>query len=152
LGDYSKKTKTLTLLEHGAYRLLLDFYYTCEGPFANDLPMIYRACSAHTPAERRAVVKILSKFFFARDGVWCHSRADEEIEKSRQRSEEAREKANKRWSVNMPGHMPQQCKPTTTTNNHKYYKNGGSNGRSGEEAADSYIEEIRARTNGHSLD
>jgi uncharacterized protein YdaU (DUF1376 family) len=40
MGTYAKKTMHLTMLEHGAYTLLLDRYYvTEEGIAANDVYM-----------------------------------------------------------------------------------------------------------------
>lgn len=88
LGDYAKNTQSLSMTEHGAYRLLLDYYYSTERALPNDLKVIHRICRAITPAERRAVSKILSKYFLPKDGVWYHSRVEEEIKKYNEISEE----------------------------------------------------------------
>jgi uncharacterized protein YdaU (DUF1376 family) len=34
LGDYARDTKGLSLIEHGAYRVLLDHNYATEEPIA----------------------------------------------------------------------------------------------------------------------
>jgi uncharacterized protein YdaU (DUF1376 family) len=106
------------MLEHGAFRLLLDYYYSHGGPIPADFKTAYRACSAFTPAERRAVEKVIQKYFSREDGVWCNSRADKEIKKQMEISDNARKKANQRWKVNMPQHMPghvQMDMPPTPT-------------------------------------
>lgn len=42
LGDYYGKAKHLTLLEHGAYRMLLDLYYIHESPLPSKIEAIQR--------------------------------------------------------------------------------------------------------------
>jgi uncharacterized protein YdaU (DUF1376 family) len=42
LGDYARDTKDLSLLEHGAYRVLLDHNYATEQPIPNELDKLYR--------------------------------------------------------------------------------------------------------------
>lgn len=82
LGDYSKKTRHLTILEHGAYRLLLDLYYINGGPIKDDKKSIYRACGASSTGERRAIDRVLDQFFeLSDDGFWKNSRASVEISK-----------------------------------------------------------------------
>ena len=63
LGDYAKKTSGLSMLEHGAYRLLLDEYYNTGGALPNDHKYPARVCRAINPKERSAMTKILSLFF-----------------------------------------------------------------------------------------
>jgi uncharacterized protein YdaU (DUF1376 family) len=87
LGDYSKNTRQLSLLEHGAYRLILDYYYTYGGPIPDDLKSINRACSAHTPTERRAVSKVIQIYFTRGDGILIHNHASAEILKQKKISE-----------------------------------------------------------------
>src|SRR5574340_208016 len=43
LGDYAKHAGHLSMLEHGAYTLLLDRYYTTERPIASRAEA-YRCC------------------------------------------------------------------------------------------------------------
>jgi uncharacterized protein YdaU (DUF1376 family) len=121
------------MLEHGAYRLLLDYYYSNGGPIPADFKNIYRACSAFTPTERRAVEKVIQKYFTRDDGVWRNPRADLEIKKQIEISDKAREKANQRWKVNMPQHMPVHMQvdmpPTPTPTPKKGNINGRANGK-----------------------
>jgi uncharacterized protein YdaU (DUF1376 family) len=80
-GSYAKKTATLSMLEHGAYRLLLDHYYNVgPGMIANATGLL-RVCRAFATDEQAAVQSILDQFFELRDGVYYNHRADEELEK-----------------------------------------------------------------------
>jgi uncharacterized protein YdaU (DUF1376 family) len=81
LGDYAKDTAGLSLLEHGAYRLLLDSYYSTERPIAKNHRSAYRICSANSPAERRAVDSVLRLFFTDTPDGYVNNRADAEIVK-----------------------------------------------------------------------
>lgn len=96
-GDYSKDTAHLSMMEHGAYILLLDHYYS-TGPidtkqcFSNaslmpDHSRIYRIAGAHTKEETQAVDNVIMYFFFLKDGFYHQKRADEVIEKQRQSHE-----------------------------------------------------------------
>lgn len=77
LGDYARDTAHLSLLEHGAYTLLLDRYYATERGIPDD--QVHRLVRARTPAERAAVDSVLSEFFTLSDGLWINKRADAEI-------------------------------------------------------------------------
>lgn len=81
LGDYAKDAGHLTMLEHGAYTLLLDRYYTTERPIAS-LVDAYRACRARTAPERAAVDAVLSEFFTMDGESYRNRRADEELERA----------------------------------------------------------------------
>lgn len=103
LGDYAKDTLGLSMLEHGAYRLLLDAYYAAEEAPADD--EVYAIARAGTPVERKAVEKVLKKFEH-RDGRYYHKRVEEELAAYRERSRMAAEKAAKRWKKGMPEPEP----------------------------------------------
>lgn len=91
MGDYARDTKGLSLVEHGAYRLLLDHNYATEQPVPNDMTELYRIAGAMNAAERRAVDKIVEKFFPVNgDGRRHNKRAEEEIAKYRQQVEHNR--------------------------------------------------------------
>jgi uncharacterized protein YdaU (DUF1376 family) len=111
LGDYAKDTRHLTLLEHGVYMMLLQIYYGDEGPI--DDARKYRLVSARTEDEREAVDTILSEFFTLSDGKWVNARAERELATYRERSESARDRANKRWKGNASA-MQAQCSDTAT--------------------------------------
>jgi uncharacterized protein YdaU (DUF1376 family) len=112
LGDYAKDTKELTPLEHGCYRLLLDYNYATEKPVPNDRSSLYRIVGAVTPAERKAVDKVAERFFPVNgDGRRHNKRADEEITKAQEYARSQAMRAHKRWHQSgsageMPPHMP----------------------------------------------
>lgn len=89
LGDYAKDTGHLSMLEHGAYTLLLDRYYSTErGIPADDA---YRHARARTKEEKAAVDAVLHEFLTLVDGVWTKRRVEQEIEKASRRAMAARE-------------------------------------------------------------
>ena len=81
-GDYARKTAHLSMVEHGAYRLLLDHYYSTAIPLPSDHQNLYRICRAFSPEECAAIDKILSDFFVLRHGKYHNVRADSEIEEA----------------------------------------------------------------------
>jgi uncharacterized protein YdaU (DUF1376 family) len=82
LGDYARDTQDLTLVEHGAYRVLLDHFYATKGAMPNEIGSLYRIAKAFTPTERKAVEKVADRFFKPNgDGRRHNKRAEEEIQK-----------------------------------------------------------------------
>jgi uncharacterized protein YdaU (DUF1376 family) len=63
VGDYAGKTAHLSLLEHGAYRLLIDHYMATRHPLPADPNKLYRICRARSPRERQAVLSVATAFF-----------------------------------------------------------------------------------------
>lgn len=88
LGDYAKDTAHLSMLEHGAYSLLLDRYYSTEQGIPED--QAHRVARARSKEEKAAVDAVLQEFFTLSNGVWVNNRTEEEIEKARQRIEAAK--------------------------------------------------------------
>lgn len=88
LGDYAKDTAHLSILEHGAYTLLLDRYYGTETGIPAD--QVHRIARARTKEEKEAVDIVLSEFFTLENGIWINHRAEEEIEKARVKIEASR--------------------------------------------------------------
>ncbi len=78
IGDYAKKTVHLSLLEHGAYLLMLHAYYGTEKPLPID--SLYRIAHAHSKAERAAVDSVASQFWKKTDAGLVNGRAFEELE------------------------------------------------------------------------
>jgi uncharacterized protein YdaU (DUF1376 family) len=78
LGDYAKKTGRLTMLQHGAYTLLIDACYDRE-----IFPTLEQAIDwtwASTDAEIDAVKFVLSRFFkLSSDGQYVQDRILEEL-------------------------------------------------------------------------
>lgn len=89
LGDYAKDTAHLSMLEHGAYGLLLDRYYGTEQGIQAD--QAHRVARARSKEEKAAVDAVLSEFFTLSDGAWKHSRVEREIEKAQTKIKAAQE-------------------------------------------------------------
>ena len=80
----------LSLIENGAYRRLIDAYYSRELPIPKDAATVYRLIGANTKEEKAATIRVLKGFFVAgRDG-YRHQRCDEEIARYRDKREKAR--------------------------------------------------------------
>ena len=87
IGDYAAATRHLTMLEHGAYRLLLDLYYTTEQPIPADMKAAARKAGARSKDEAQAVETVLHEFFELSPDGWVHSRCDAEIALYQQKAE-----------------------------------------------------------------
>lgn len=79
VGDYLRDTARLSMLEHGAYNLLLDYYYADERALPADLDELYLMVRAMTPADRKAVDKVLRLYFVLKPDGYHNGRADHEI-------------------------------------------------------------------------
>lgn len=89
LGDYARDAGHLTMLEHGAYTLLLDRYYTTEQGIPAD--QAHRVCRARTRDEKEAVDTVLAEFFTLIDGRWVNGRASREVTKMQAKVKAAQE-------------------------------------------------------------
>lgn len=78
-GDYLRDTARLNLTEHGAYSLLMDYYYTDERPLPADHQELYLMLRAMRPEDRKAVDKVLSVFFTLAEDGYHQKRIDHEI-------------------------------------------------------------------------
>jgi uncharacterized protein YdaU (DUF1376 family) len=80
LGDYARDTAHLSLMEHGAYQVLLDTYYATGGKLPQAKDELYRIARAMSAAERKAVGRVADQFFAVNgDGARHNKRADEEL-------------------------------------------------------------------------
>lgn len=134
IGDYHKKAGRLSMLEHGAYTLLLDACYDRER-----FPTLEEALDwawARTDEEEAAVKFVLKKFFTEIDGVYVQNHIQEELDAYKAKAETnariAKEREEKRKkgkqgvndlppvvneSCNFGDEPPPNHKPLT--NNHK---------------------------------
>lgn len=80
VGDYGRKTEHLSLAQHGAYALLLDWYYANAKPLPLEWVQLHRICKAVAPTEQDAVNTIVLQYFTQTLDGWRNSRADEELE------------------------------------------------------------------------
>lgn len=105
------------MVEHGAYRLLIDLYYVRETPLPADDAALFRLVCARTDDEKQAVSTVLAEFFVRTDEGWRHTRCDEEIARGQEKQSKAKASAAARWDANaMRTHserianaMPTQC-------------------------------------------
>ena len=92
IGDYHKKAGRLTMLQHGAYTLLMDSCYDRE-----EFPTLDMAIDwlwASTDAEVDAVKFVLNKFFILESDVYTQNRIKEDLDKYH-----ANSKTNKRIAI-----------------------------------------------------
>lgn len=97
VGDYVKDCHQLSLLEHGAYTVLLDWAYQSEEALPEQTDEIYRLCKARTASEKKAVSYVLNKFFPMVDGRRWNKRAVREIEAYHNNIENKRNAGAMRW-------------------------------------------------------
>lgn len=95
LEDYDRRTGHLSMLQHGAYRLLLDYYYRTGSPLPAKAEHLHRICRAIAKEERVAVDSVVGQYFTLLSDGWHNSRADEEMLKAREISEKRRGAAKK---------------------------------------------------------
>jgi uncharacterized protein YdaU (DUF1376 family) len=81
IGDYQRDTGTLSLAEHGAYVLMLQFYCATEKPlpFGKNL---YRLLRATSRDERAAIDRVVSLFWEETSDGLVNNRASQEIERA----------------------------------------------------------------------
>jgi uncharacterized protein YdaU (DUF1376 family) len=86
------------MVQHGAYRLLLDHYYASSEPLPSNKEQLYRICRAFNKDEREAVDFIVNCFFVLENNSYINKRCNEELSKKvdisnkRKRAVEQREK------------------------------------------------------------
>jgi uncharacterized protein YdaU (DUF1376 family) len=120
IGDYARDTGHLTVLEHGIYRLLLDWCYLNEKPITTEQAM---RVGRGNPVETQSV---LSEFFSETSDGWAHKRVQREVADYHVKSEKNRKngmKGGRPKPTNNPmgsqtdaKHNPNQ---EPITNNHK---------------------------------
>lgn len=117
VGDYCKKTAHLSLLEHGAYRLLLDHYYATRQPLPNDHAKLYRICRARSPSERKAVLSVTAEFFTQDGTLMRNEKCDSEIGKQLKYSESQSAKAKLKHSYGKATAVPRARVPQSQSHN-----------------------------------
>jgi len=98
IGDYKKDTAHLSLLEHGIYRVLIDSYYTNEGPLVADDAKLMRTHCVRSADEQQAYKNVIDDFFEVVDGSYKHEGCDKVLAKIYEKSDKARESAAQRWA------------------------------------------------------
>ena len=77
IGDYAKKAGRLSMLQHGAYTLLIDACYDREQFPTRDEALDWTWASSAVEIE--AVDFVLAKFFVLEDGKYVQTRIQEEL-------------------------------------------------------------------------
>ena len=126
VGDYSKKTAELSLIEHGAYALLLDHYYATEKALPANASILHRICRAFASDEQEAVQSILDRFFTIEPDGWHNKRVDEELAKRidisgkrRDSAQKMHEKKNQKKYANAHAIAPANADTPTPTPTYK---------------------------------
>jgi len=99
IGDYRKDTSHLSILEHGVYRLLLDTYYATELPLTTDIRQLSRMHCLRSADEKAALDVVLSDFFLLTESGYRHNGCDKVLAKVYEKSEKARQSAQKKWDI-----------------------------------------------------
>lgn len=130
LGDYAKKAGRLSMLQHGAYTLLIDACYDRER-----FPTLDEAIDwawASSSAEIEAVEFVLRKFFVLEGDRYVQKRIQEEILEYRERAElntriaqerETKRKEKRTERARSVDEAPPNQEPLTT--NHETPPKGG---------------------------
>lgn len=79
IGDYRRDTGTLSIAQHGVYKILLDEYYAQDGEIPLHLSELNRLCHATTKIEKEAVMYVANKYFKSVDGKRHNNGADAEL-------------------------------------------------------------------------
>lgn len=110
IKDYRADAFTLTMIQHGAYRQLIDQYYLNEKPLTLDLEALCADLLVRGEDEKKAIVFILGKFFSKTEDGYVHKRCNTVIQAFKDKSDKNRNNAVKRWSkVKDANALPQEC-------------------------------------------
>lgn len=118
VGDYQRKTAHLSLLEHGAYHLLIDHYMATCHPLPKEPAKLYRICRATSPTERKSVMRIIEEFFVLDGEYYINKKCDSEIANQLKKSESQSAKAKLRHHSGIspePAESMPRARVTTTT-------------------------------------
>lgn len=88
LGDYARKAGHLSMLEHGAYNLILDAYYDRE--VAPTRAEAIRYARARSAQELAAVDVVLAEFFSEDAGRFYQARVEQEFDEAAVQAEKNR--------------------------------------------------------------
>jgi len=97
IGDYHKKAGRLSMIEHGAYTLLLDSCYDREKFPTREEALDW--CWAKSPEEVAAVEFVLSKFFTLESGVYVQTTISENVAAYKEKAKKNKQIAIEREEV-----------------------------------------------------
>lgn len=98
---YRRDTGSLTLVQHGAYRTIMDEFYLTGGFLPNNPSSLYRIAKCQNLAEKRAVDFVVARYWHDRgDGYLTQKYAENELKRISKVASENSEKAKAKWSKN----------------------------------------------------
>ena len=80
IGDYRADTAHLSIIEHGIYRQLIDWYYLDEKPIPKETQVVMRRLRLGSD-EQHYLTNVLNDFFVLTDYGYFHNRITLELEK-----------------------------------------------------------------------
>ena len=98
IKDYRADAFQLTLIQHGAYKQLIDQYCLNESPLTLNLDDLFYDLLIRGDDEKKAIVFVLEKFFIKTENGYVHKRCDSVIEKYKAKSNQSRDAVNTRWA------------------------------------------------------
>jgi uncharacterized protein YdaU (DUF1376 family) len=98
IKDYRADAFQLTLIQHGAYKQLIDQYYLNEKPLTLNIDDLCYELLIRGDDEKKAIVFILEKFFDKTEDGYAHKRCDVVIKKYKAKSNQSRNAVNTRWA------------------------------------------------------
>ena len=96
IGDYYRRTKNLSQIEHYIYRSLLDECYLSETPLPADIRLIMREIGL-TSDQKDDLEYILDRYFELDDDGYHHEHVEQVLARVYAKSEQAKEAADIRW-------------------------------------------------------
>lgn len=117
-GDYLRDTPHLSLAEHGAFCLMLDYFYSNEKPLPKGREL-YRLLRAFTAKERRQIDSVLDQFWTETDDGYVNEKALKIIAEMRKKSDASRENGAKGGRPPKPKEEP---KPEPSENLLGYFQ------------------------------
>ncbi|MFA6039869.1 MAG: YdaU family protein [Methylophilus sp.] len=91
IADYRKDTTHLSMLEHGAYRQLIDWHYLDEMPIPKETEVVFRRLSARTEEEKNAILIVLKEMFLLTKDGYIQPRVVDEVKAYIDKGDRARE-------------------------------------------------------------
>jgi uncharacterized protein YdaU (DUF1376 family) len=98
IKDYRADAFQLTLIQHGAYKQLIDQYCLNESPLTLNLEDLFYDLLIRGDDEKKAIVFVLEKFFDKTENGYVHKRCDAVIKKYQAKSNQSRDAVNTRWA------------------------------------------------------
>lgn len=126
IKDYRADAFQLTLIQHGAYRQLMDQYYLKEVPLPLQLEDLFNDLLIRGDDEKNTTLYILGKFFDKTEDGYVHKRCRSVIQEFKAKADKNRDNANTRWNkVKNANAYPNECdrnankEPLTINNKQK---------------------------------